>query len=103
MAEKYTATVLGERGKEFEAVFGSATVPIKRIEPTQVETELDRCAAFEIDLTGLTDAQHFRLVEHIARKYCMTMADAQAWVNSAGVGVPAAECVVSIHNTAWNL
>lgn len=99
MRRELTVTVIDEeRAAEFRAVFGSDTVPVKSIVP--VVATLDHLEGeqevYMLDLDALTNAQHDRLVAHLARKFDAREADVEGALKALGMPILAKDCVVSL-------
>ena len=95
----FTVTVYDEeRRKDFEAVFGSATVPVLSPVPNRAELPgFDHpVLVYELDLERVSADQRQRLVAWIAEKFGMDAADVEAHLEEEGVAILASDCVASL-------
>lgn len=85
-----------ERVREFEEVFGSATVPVRGwIIPHRASLPIGRREVWELDLDAITDEQRERLIAHLAAKFGADEAHVRAHLRDEGVAILADDCVVS--------
>ena len=80
------------RVPHFEEVFGSATVPVKSIIPFWAELPIGRTLVFELDVDALDEATRARLVRHLAGKFGIPLAEANALLRTEGLPILAESC-----------
>ncbi len=98
MGKDFTVTVYGERGEEFERVFGSNTVHVLLPYPSTVKLDgVDEPqAVYFLDADLLTPDQHAKLVTHLAQKFATSERDVEQYLSHEGLPIRAADSVVSI-------
>jgi len=89
-----------ERAKDFVAVFGSSTVDIVGPIPT-----INRAAGlhgerrfYHVDLSVYDAATIERLVQHVAAKFKLPVAEVRRDLPTHGLPILASECTISINN-----
>lgn len=100
MAKDFTVTVDGERGEEFQQIFGTKTVHVKSPFAQMVRNENtdQEEAAYMLDLELLTDEQRQNLIQHFAGKYGATYEAVKSSIEYLGVPTRASETVVTVEN-----
>ena len=100
MGKDFTVTVEGERGKEFEGIFGTRTVHVESPLPVMVHLEGKPEAelAYFLDLDLLTNEQRQNLIQHLAGKFGTTYESVDAAVDYYGLPIRANETVVTVEN-----
>lgn len=81
-----------ERVREFEDVFGSATVPVKSPYPTYAELPIGRHLVYELDVAGLEPRVRLRLTAHLAVKFGSTPHAVDRELDDVGMPVLAEGC-----------
>jgi len=95
----FTVTVYDEeRRKDFEAVFGSATVPVLSPVPNRAELPgFDHpVLVYELDFERVTLEQRERLITHIAGKFGLRGSEVEAHLDEEGMPILASDCVAVV-------
>jgi hypothetical protein len=91
-----TATITDPvRRAEFEEVFGTATVPVKGWLPFRASLPIGVREVYELDVDALEPEIRSRLVRHLAAKFGVDVAEADAVLAAEGLPILADSCVVS--------
>ena len=100
MPQDFTITVMGERGEEFKAMFGTNTVHVCSPFPTmaRLEGREEPESVYMLDLAMLTDDQQANLFIHLARKFSADPKAVEAAVKALGLPILANETVVTVNN-----
>lgn len=100
MGSDVTVTVYGERGAEFEQIFGTKTVHVCSPFPTMahLEGKAEAESVYMLDLDMLTDEQRTNLVQHIAQKFSADSLAVEAAINALGLPIRASDTVVTVAN-----
>ena len=95
--ERYTITILDGRAPDFEAVLGTATLPI--VSPT-IETislgELGPAWCVQVDLEALEEEQRERLLNYMAGYWGVTRAEIEQSVAEHGLPMLLGESEINI-------
>ena len=85
MAKDFTVTVDGERGEEFQRIFGTKTVHVLSPFPqmAHLEGKAEAESVYMLDLDMLTVEQQGKLILHLSQKF---NADPAAGSSSHGLG-----------------
>lgn len=100
MAKDFTVTVFGERGEEFQQIFGTKTVHVRSPFPqmAHLDGKSEAESVYMLDLEMLTTEQRTKLVEHVANKFSAEPAAVEAAINALGLPIRANETVVTVEN-----
>ena len=97
MNELVTCTVYGERAATFEAIFGTATIPIVSPLPQLgILPGIGKVAIYKLDVAALTSDQRAKLVAHLAQRFGLPAADVERDLDVDGMPILAQDCGVSI-------
>src|SRR3990167_7354324 len=97
MNEPVTCTVYGERAATFEAIFGTATIPIVSPLPQLgILPGIGKVAIYKLDVAALTSDQRAKLVAHLAQRFGLPETDVERDLDTEGMPILAQDCVVSI-------
>ena len=100
MSSDFTVTVYGERGAEFEQIFGTRTVHVCSPFPTMahLEGKVEAESVYMLDLEMLTAEQRSKLINHVAQKFSADPAAVEAAINALGLPIRASDTVVTVSN-----
>lgn len=101
MAKDFTATISGksERAESWRQVYGSETINIKSPIPTFANLPgIGDTQIYELDLDLLTTEQRAKLVNYIATKFDIPVAEVDRDLNILGCPILAEDITVTIHN-----
>lgn len=98
--KRLTATVRDPgRRREWVAILGSDTMPLKSMLPTRVNLPgIENALVYELDLEALTDEQRRRMVDHIALKFDLTPEFVETRLEEEGVPILAQDVTVTGYN-----
>jgi len=100
MAKDFTVTVYGERGEEFEKLFGTRTVNVRSPFPVLANLGGNPVpeSVYMLDLELLTNEQRAKLVQHIAEKFSANPSDVSHFLDEEGLPIKASDTVVTVTN-----
>lgn len=100
MGSDFTVTVYGERGEEFQQIFGTKTVHVCSPFPTMahLEGKAEAESVYMLDLAMLTVEQQSKLIAHLANKFNADPAAVEAAVMALGLPIRASDTVVTVSN-----
>lgn len=98
MPEDFTVTICDpERSKEWEAIFGTVTVPVESPFPTLASLPgLPDVPAYKLDLELITPEQHEKLVSFLAEKFELPTGEVEELLDAHGMPIFADNCVLGV-------
>ncbi len=99
MASDFMVTVHGERAKDWEAVFGTTTLPVRAPHPYPASVPgKGFTMVYDLDLDLVTPEQRERLVGHLATRFGLTEREVERDIERQGVPLLAEDCSVAVQN-----
>ena len=100
MGQDFTVTVYGERGEEFDKVFGTRTVHVRSPFPslTRLGSNLEPESVYMLDMELLTEEQRTKMIEHIAQKFDAQLEVVAASLAALGLPIKASDTMVMVTN-----
>ena len=104
MSKDFTATITNtERAKDFEKVFGTATVYIESFIPTLAELPgLGSRNVYKLDMKLITPEQRSRLIDNLSYRFMLEYDEVVRLLAEHGVPILAEDCIIEVaHPQKW--
>ena len=92
---EYVRVIDEERAKEWRAVLGTDTLPVRSIITERALLPIGEKLVFMLDIEKLTTEQRDSLITHLAEKFNLPREEVEKGIHEMGVPILADDCIAS--------